>query len=104
MKSTIWIACSSSQLRYTSKNITTNLCVKYFQGADQAREAMDRGDVASIMCCTRCRQRNLRNGRNNHIKCWSCKTNMCFTCKQTIHGAFSTHYALYMPCQQHGDS
>ncbi|KAK3767142.1 hypothetical protein RRG08_018013 [Elysia crispata] len=50
--------------------------------------------------CPMCKQENMKGrDRNNHIKCWNCKTNFCFVCKQRIIGIVSAHFIG--PCKQH---
>ncbi|KAH9496299.1 E3 ubiquitin-protein ligase rnf14 [Bulinus truncatus] len=50
--------------------------------------------------CPMCKQMNLkRQDNNNHIKCWNCKSNFCFTCKSRITGSVATHFLG--PCIQH---
>jgi E3 ubiquitin-protein ligase RNF14 len=56
-----------------------------------------------VRSCPRCRQRNLKESRNNHIKCWSCKTNFCYACLKTIDGTVSAHYSGKNMCPQHSD-
>lgn len=54
----------------------------------------------NIINCTTCGQINLKVQRNNHIKCWLCKTNVCFECKKKIIGNVTSHYIL-SNCKQH---
>lgn len=36
--------------------------------------------------CPSCRQLNLKGlDRNNHLKCWNCKTKFCYCCRQMFH-------------------
>ncbi|XP_059166133.1 E3 ubiquitin-protein ligase RNF14-like [Physella acuta] len=50
--------------------------------------------------CPKCKQLNLKKtDHNNHIKCWNCKSNFCFLCKQLIRGAIMAHFLG--PCVQH---
>ncbi|GFO18180.1 E3 ubiquitin-protein ligase rnf14 [Plakobranchus ocellatus] len=58
-------------------------------------------DLQNNRCyCPMCKQQNLKSlDRNNHIKCWNCKTNFCFLCKQRISGVVSAHFVG--PCTQH---
>lgn len=75
----------------------------YLQGAQRVQEALDLNpEVHNMLAqCPRCRQRNLKAGRNNHIRCWSCNKNFCFLCK----GSFSKlaeHFSA-TGCPQHSD-
>nr|KAI8749399.1 E3 ubiquitin-protein ligase RNF14 [Biomphalaria glabrata] len=50
--------------------------------------------------CPTCKQINLKGAdHNNHIKCWNCKSNFCFSCKSRITGSIGAHFAG--PCVQH---
>lgn len=52
--------------------------------------------------CITCGQRNLKVERNNHIKCWLCKTNFCFECRKKIVGNISAHF-IGSKCKQHSE-
>ncbi|RUS70819.1 hypothetical protein EGW08_021419 [Elysia chlorotica] len=58
-------------------------------------------ELANNYCrCPMCKQESMKGpDRNNHIKCWNCKTNYCFMCKQRIIGVVSAHFTG--PCRQH---
>lgn len=58
-------------------------------------------ELANNNChCPMCKQACLKGqDRNNHIKCWNCKTNFCFICKQRIIGLVTAHFLG--PCNQH---
>ncbi|CAL1540833.1 unnamed protein product [Lymnaea stagnalis] len=58
-------------------------------------------DLANRRCyCPMCKQVSLKGrDNNNHIKCWNCKTNFCFLCRQRITGSVPIHYSG--PCVQH---
>ncbi|XP_059166242.1 E3 ubiquitin-protein ligase RNF14-like isoform X1 [Physella acuta] len=58
-------------------------------------------DLSANRClCPGCKQVNLKKtDHNNHIKCWNCKSNFCFLCKQLIRGAIMAHFMG--PCVQH---
>lgn len=59
----------------------------------------------NVIGCPMCGQRNLKINRNNHIKCWLCKTNFCFECrKKIVERSVSAHYAASgSKCKQHSD-
>lgn len=57
----------------------------------------------NVINCVTCGQRNLKLARNNHIKCWLCKTNFCFECRKKIVGNFSAHFSTVSKCKQHSD-
>ncbi|XP_050400274.1 E3 ubiquitin-protein ligase RNF14 [Patella vulgata] len=56
---------------------------------------------SKLIVCPMCKQNNLKNGTNNHMKCWNCKTNFCFLCKTRITGMITTHFNSASPCRQH---
>ncbi|CAH1793750.1 unnamed protein product [Owenia fusiformis] len=54
--------------------------------------------------CPKCKQRNLKEKRNNHIKCWQCNSNFCYMCKTVIQGKIVEHFMNPLnTCQQHSD-
>ncbi|XP_071117850.1 E3 ubiquitin-protein ligase RNF14-like [Haliotis cracherodii] len=53
-----------------------------------------------VCACPTCGQRNLKNNRNNHIKCWGCKSNFCFLCRKRIVGSVTSHFTSSV-CEQH---
>ncbi|KAL3864204.1 hypothetical protein ACJMK2_005908 [Sinanodonta woodiana] len=55
-----------------------------------------------LVVCPGCKQRNLREKKNNHMKCWNCNTNFCFSCKQRLKGTISSHFTGGSTCRQHG--
>ncbi|XP_013407485.1 E3 ubiquitin-protein ligase RNF14 isoform X2 [Lingula anatina] len=57
----------------------------------------------NLMKCLNCKQPNIRQDKNNHIKCWCCKINMCFMCKKRFQETVTQHYTSSKPCQQHTD-
>ena len=56
------------------------------------------------MVCLNCRQRNLRENNNNHLRCFNCKTSLCFDCKGKIIGPVGKHFSGVNTCRQHGYS
>ncbi|XP_063417872.1 E3 ubiquitin-protein ligase RNF14-like isoform X1 [Mytilus trossulus] len=63
---------------------------------------LEGGKVAeqNVRRCSRCRQRNLRENRNNHIKCWNCKNSFCFLCNELIKPPYTKHFTNTL-CKQH---
>ena len=53
--------------------------------------------------CPRCRQRNMKENRNNHMKCWACKSEFCYQCVKLVTNPVSIHYTGSKVCQQHSD-
>ena len=51
--------------------------------------------------CPRCRVQTLKQGTNNHLRCWNCRANYCFMCKALIVGNIASHFNAMMPCDQH---
>lgn len=54
--------------------------------------------------CPRCRTVNLKEGRNNHMKCYACLTHFCGRCMEILpknHGA--DHFNRLRICPQHSD-
>lgn len=56
-----------------------------------------------LRMCPRCRQRNMKENRNNHMKCWACKTDFCYQCVKQITPPLSVHFKVAAGCQQHSD-
>ena len=63
----------------------------------------NQGAQLKLRACPRCRQRNLKEARNNHMKCWSCKADFCYTCVKLIGTPVSAHFKAPSICQQHSD-
>ncbi|CAC5386426.1 RNF14 [Mytilus coruscus] len=63
---------------------------------------LEGGEVAerNVKRCPRCRQRNLRENRNNHMKCWNCKNSFCFLCNELIKPPYTKHFTNTL-CKQH---
>eukprot|EP00879_Flechtneria_rotunda_P008356 GHRR01008753.1.p1 GENE.GHRR01008753.1~~GHRR01008753.1.p1 ORF type:complete len:156 (+),score=28.10 GHRR01008753.1:2021-2488(+) len=53
--------------------------------------------------CPVCGQENLREGRNNLMRCWSCNCHFCYSCKSWLRGRVGQHYIGQSACKQHGD-
>lgn len=66
---------------------------------DQIRATPELKD--SVLRCIACRQNNIKEDRSNHIRCWNCKTSICFCCKQKINGCIGKHYSGVGACEQH---
>ncbi|CAH1793751.1 unnamed protein product [Owenia fusiformis] len=58
----------------------------------------------NIRQCPSCKQRNLKENMNNHIKCWQCSTNFCGMCMKKINGKILDHFKKTAPCIQHSES
>ena len=71
------------------------------QGQRRVMDAIHEGRNPAIISCPRCRQRCMKEGRNNHIRCWLCKSHLCYQCKSIISGTITDHYRPPAPCQQH---
>ena len=69
------------------------------------RDALQRNPGANIAAkCPRCAMQNVKQGTNNHLRCWNCRANYCFMCKALIQGNIAGHYNAMMPCDQHSAS
>ena len=55
--------------------------------------------------CPRCRNKNVKTGRLNFIKCWFCKGHFCFHCGENLTRVknASSHYSAASNCKQHSD-
>ncbi|XP_019645634.1 PREDICTED: E3 ubiquitin-protein ligase RNF14-like [Branchiostoma belcheri] len=73
------------------------------EGMRRLQEALERDPEAihRVKNCPNCRQRNLKTGTNNHIKCWSCRANICYQCLTKITGPVTSHFVPPNPCKQH---
>lgn len=58
------------------------------------------GNPTRDVQCIQCKQKNYKLHNNNHIKCWNCKTNMCFVCRNRIIGVITKHFNV-SGCPQH---
>ncbi|WAR22076.1 RNF14-like protein [Mya arenaria] len=73
---------------------------------NQGNEIKDRlaanpGLKNDLAYCVTCRQPNLRENQNNHVRCWSCKASFCMHCNSKISGPVGRHYAGQGSCPQH---
>ncbi|XP_052225373.1 E3 ubiquitin-protein ligase RNF14-like [Dreissena polymorpha] len=53
--------------------------------------------------CFACKQTNIKENRNNLIRCWSCKASFCCYCKCKIVGPVGRHFSGARACPQHSD-
>lgn len=58
---------------------------------------------ASIVRCVVCGQDNLREGKLNLLRCWSCSSHSCVACRTWLRGKPGQHYIGAGACKQHGD-
>jgi hypothetical protein len=71
--------------------------------AGQAMVAMRGGLQGARLCrCPVCGQENLREGRNNLLRCWSCSSHWCFACGEWLRGRVGQHFIGARACKQHG--
>lgn len=55
-----------------------------------------------VRSCPKCKQRNPRDGTNNHAMCWNCRNAFCFDCgKEVPKGKMAEHYRAPNKCVQH---
>lgn len=75
------------------------------EGALKINEHREANPLArmKLQICPRCHQRNMKENRNNHMKCWACKTDFCYQCAKQISSSMSVHYKVTSSCQQHSD-
>ena len=69
------------------------------------RAALIRNENAKQQKCPRCRNKSVKSGRLNLIKCWFCKGHFCIQCgcDLTKLSQPSTHYHTSKSCTQHSD-
>lgn len=63
------------------------------------QEALEINRNAPRIRCPNCGQENAKFNNNNHIRCWSCNGNICFTCRTKIIGPIGKHFKG--KCPQH---
>lgn len=75
------------------------------QDADDRHAAVIRGrhGGARLVRCPVCGQENLREGRNNLVRCWSCTSHFCCACRAWLRGKVGQHFIGGKACKQHGD-
>eukprot|EP00898_Chlorokybus_atmophyticus_P002112 jgi/Chlat1/2901/Chrsp2S08902 len=66
----------------------------------QARLQIQPDQAVNLKACPNCGQHNLKEGRNNHIACWSCTTHFCAVCRSLVKG---TKHFSKGGCKQHSD-
>lgn len=74
--------------------------------AEQLQMGVMRGRqaVGARLCrCPVCGQENLREGRNNLLRCWSCTSHFCYACRTWLRGKVGLHFVGAKACKQHGD-
>ncbi|KYQ93637.1 hypothetical protein DLAC_05020 [Tieghemostelium lacteum] len=74
------------------------LVTTVFRKKDPTQQYVPKSDTGK-MKCLRCASECYRYNYNNHLLCFTCKTEMCYQCKSVIK---SKHYTT-SPCKQHGD-
>ncbi|PNW88202.1 hypothetical protein CHLRE_01g018900v5 [Chlamydomonas reinhardtii] len=54
--------------------------------------------------CVVCGQQNLKEGRNNNIRCWSCNSHFCYLCRTWLRNRPGAHFGTGAGrCKQHTD-
>lgn len=90
-------------IRIQSTNVDI-LIIFYLQQIQEIEDAIIQGGEGAeknVIRCPRCRQRNLRGeNKNNHMKCWNCRTNFCFLCAAVLMPPFTKHFTKSL-CKQH---
>lgn len=61
------------------------------------------GAAARLCRCPVCGQENLREGRNNLLRCWSCTSHFCYACRTWLRSKVGQHFVGAGACKQHGD-
>ncbi|XP_074643151.1 E3 ubiquitin-protein ligase RNF14-like [Tubulanus polymorphus] len=67
----------------------------------RAQAELERNGRKNVIACVRCRQYNVKQGSNNHIRCWACSCHLCFSCKNKIDGKVTDHFVNVSGCKQH---
>ncbi|XP_061175759.1 E3 ubiquitin-protein ligase RNF14-like [Saccostrea echinata] len=64
--------------------------------------AVDPEQKNNLLRCPFCKQKNLRNNNDNHIRCWNCSRSSCFQCKKAIsENPITKHFSPPSLCKQH---
>lgn len=53
---------------------------------------------ARFVDCPKCKARCRKESNNNHLRCWHCSSQFCFTCRKAI---FGTRHFSPTGCPQH---
>ena len=68
---------------------------------DVMRQMRQRPEARELFVqCPMCRVHNVKDGRNNHMYCDSCRMPFCFMCRRPVRN-FAAHYGKGKPCKQH---
>lgn len=70
------------------------------RGAAQGRPLQGRRVTYKRSVCPNCKQMNLKEARQNHIRCWNCRKGYCYLCGQLTN---STKHFGPKACPQHSD-
>ncbi|KAL4231556.1 hypothetical protein ACF0H5_009137 [Mactra antiquata] len=66
------------------------------------RRLKDDPDLRRLtISCPTCKQLSLKEDPCNLMRCWNCKSSICFSCKQVLRGSVGRHYTGLNVCQQH---
>merc|ERR1712226_102810 len=79
--------------------------VNFHDGYVAYRAALMNNQRIERKTCPRCRNRNVKTGRLNLIKCWFCKGHYCFQCGENLSklNVPTSHYTTSKACSQHSD-
>jgi len=56
--------------------------------------------VVRLKACPRCKQRCMKDGKMNHMKCWNCPSRFCYLCSAFV---TSTSHFSSKGCKQHSN-
>ncbi|GLC57140.1 hypothetical protein PLESTB_001191700 [Pleodorina starrii] len=62
----------------------------------------DREVQVRLCHCVVCGQRNIKEGGNNNIRCWSCNSHFCYLCRTWLRTKPGAHFGPGR-CRQHSD-